>query len=155
MWQTALCCVSYTQNQRPCQHRDRITAVLCYFHSMVNYSIILWGASRYSERLFILQKKIIRILTDSNTTEHCKPLFKHLHVLTIPSLYIYNCLVFIREHASDVTLRSDIHSHYTRRAHDVQIPYHRLCKTQQSVEYQAIRFYNKLNYSLRQEPLKV
>jgi hypothetical protein len=55
-----------------------------YFHSIMEYGIIFWGDSTGSKRIFQLQKKI-RIVTGSKSRTHCKPLFKSLEILTLPS----------------------------------------------------------------------
>jgi hypothetical protein len=38
----------------------------CYVHSVMNYGIIFWGNSPHSIHIFRLQKKIIRIITNSS-----------------------------------------------------------------------------------------
>ena len=40
-----------------------------YANSIISYSIIFWGASTHSIKLFRLQKKILRIMTKSKKTE--------------------------------------------------------------------------------------
>ena len=115
------------------------------FYALLNYSIILWGASPHMRRVFILQKKVVRILTDSCVTDHCRPLFRNLKMLTVPSIYIYNCLIYTKDHLQNLPKRSDVHKYDTRSADTLNIPYHRLSLTQQSIEYQGIKLFNKLN----------
>jgi hypothetical protein len=35
-----------------------------YFHSLINYGVTFWGNSSYSNRIFKLQKRIIRSVMD-------------------------------------------------------------------------------------------
>ena len=43
-----------------------------YFHSILNYCIIFWGNSTESKKVFLAQKRIIRIMTGSKTRASCK-----------------------------------------------------------------------------------
>ena len=58
-----------------------------YFHSVINYGIIFWGNSSKSNKIFLAQKKIARIMTGSRPKSSCKPLFQSLGILTITSQY--------------------------------------------------------------------
>jgi hypothetical protein len=40
-----------------------------HVQSIVSYGIILWGASAHAKKVFILQKKIIRIVTNTKPRE--------------------------------------------------------------------------------------
>ena len=63
----------------------------------LNYCISLWGYSLTSKsmnRLFVLQKNCIRIVTGKTAKEngmfkHTKPMFQSLNVLTVFNLYVY------------------------------------------------------------------
>jgi hypothetical protein len=68
------------------------TAVTLYyssFQNLVQYSVALWGSSSSARRIFVTQKKAIRILAEVDGRAHCRPLFIKLGILTLPSLYIY------------------------------------------------------------------
>jgi hypothetical protein len=80
-------------------------ALLVYFsyiQSRLQYAIILWGHSRETKRLFILQKRALRYMAraSANPTaefyikDSCKPLFKRFKIMTIPCLYIYNTILY-------------------------------------------------------------
>ena len=61
----------------------------------LNYCNLIWGAAHYSiiEPLFKLQKKAIRIITNSYYLEHTTPLFKDYKLLTVHQVYILNCIL--------------------------------------------------------------
>jgi len=48
-----------------------------YFHSIMSYGIIFWGKSHSRINIFKIQKRIIRIMTNSNKRDTCRPLFKN------------------------------------------------------------------------------
>jgi hypothetical protein len=54
-----------------------------YFHSILNYGLIFWGNSSYSNGIFKLQKRIIRIIMGAGTRDSCRELFKILKVLPL------------------------------------------------------------------------
>jgi hypothetical protein len=68
------------------------TVYCAYFCSIMEYGIIFCGNSTESKRVFQLQKKIIRIIGRSETRTSCKPLFKWLDILTLPSQYILSSM---------------------------------------------------------------
>jgi hypothetical protein len=53
-------------------------AYFSYFNSIMSYGIIFWGNSHHSINTFKIQKRIIRIMTNSNRRDTCHPLFKQL-----------------------------------------------------------------------------
>jgi hypothetical protein len=60
-----------------------------YFHSVMTYGINFWGNSSYCSNIFKIQKRIIRIITNSQSRVSCRDLFKKLKILPLPSQYIY------------------------------------------------------------------
>jgi hypothetical protein len=54
------------------------TLFYAYIHSILSYGIILWGRSSNANKLFILQKKIFRIITNSRVRKSCKEAFKNM-----------------------------------------------------------------------------
>ena len=57
-------------------------------HSYLSYGILVWGkaAAIYTNRLRLLQKKAIRIITNSDYMAHTKPLFKQLNILSFDDM---------------------------------------------------------------------
>ena len=49
-----------------------------YFHSIISYGIIFWSNSLPSKFLFRIQKRTIRVITNSGIRESCRELFKKL-----------------------------------------------------------------------------
>ena len=95
-------------------------------YSYLNYCNLIWGAAEYGtiEPLFKLQKKAIRIITNSYYLEHTLPLFKNHKLLNVYQVYVLNCILFIYkcmkcnlflEFKRKIKVNSDIHDHHTRR----------------------------------------
>jgi hypothetical protein len=70
---------------------------------------MFWGNSSLSRKVFQLQKKIIRIMTGSAFRASCKPLFKTLEILTMPSQYILSLMNFLANYLEHFTFQSSIH----------------------------------------------
>jgi len=65
-----------------------------YFHSIMLYGIIFWGTSPYSNNILQIEKRILRIITNSSKYESCRQLHKEQQILTTYGQYIYSLLMF-------------------------------------------------------------
>jgi hypothetical protein len=66
-----------------------------HFLSALSYGIIFWGNSIHSKYIFKIQKRTIRVITDSGIRDCCWELFKKLQILPLYSQYIYSLLMFV------------------------------------------------------------
>jgi hypothetical protein len=89
-----------------------------YAQSQILYSIIIWGGSKNMEEVFVAQKRVIRAMAGkrywrSNAAlDSCKPLFKKFGILTVYSLYILECLKYLKKHPEKfITLNETSHTH--------------------------------------------
>ena len=85
------------------------TAYFAYFHSILKYGLLLWGNGPYIDRIFKLQKKIIRIITKSSPKECCKE-----NIMTLISGNVLDLFLHAKDNIYITPTRSDIHSHDTR-----------------------------------------
>jgi hypothetical protein len=74
-----------------------VAAYYAFVYSRLSYGILLWGNSTTVDELFILQKKCVRILSNIDNTESCKPFFKKHGILTLISIYIFEACKFVRK----------------------------------------------------------
>ena len=65
----------------------------------LTYCISIWGTSTkfHLKPLFILQKKLIRIMSFKNRIEHSAPLFKSLFILPLNLMTIYMTCTYVFE----------------------------------------------------------
>ena len=66
-----------------------------YFHSVIKYGIIFLGISSDSGKIFILHKKIIRIMAVGQPRTSCGRLFKQLEILPVQCQYVLLLMNFI------------------------------------------------------------
>jgi hypothetical protein len=115
-----------------------------YFHSIMEYGIMFWGSSGESKKIFLQQKKIIRIMSGSSSRTSCKPLFQKLKILTLTSQYILSLMRLLTSNLDKFTFSSSIHNFNTRQRLKLYKPAAHL-KLYQGIPYYAcIRTYNKL-----------
>ena len=115
-----------------------------YFHSIMSYGITFWGNSYSRINIFRIQKRIIRIMTKSNKCDTCRPLFKKLGILPLPSQYIFSLLLFVVTNKNLFLLNSQIHSIYTRYSENLHLPQTGLTMVQKGVAYSGCKIYNHL-----------
>jgi hypothetical protein len=59
------------------------------FHSMLTYGTVFWGTSPSTDKLFKLQKRVIRIITGQGVRTSCRDLVKDMEILKLKSQYIF------------------------------------------------------------------
>ncbi|KAK9694736.1 hypothetical protein QE152_g33317 [Popillia japonica] len=76
--------------------------------------------------------------------DECRESFIKLKILTLPALFILECLLYIKASANRRRTHSNNHGYETRNRTELLPKFCRLSKTQRNAEYLAIKFYNKL-----------
>jgi len=75
-----------------------------YVHSIISYGIIFWGNSSNSGEIFKIQKRIVRIITNSSKNASCRQLFEELHIVPIQSQYIFSIFLFVAKNKTNFCL---------------------------------------------------
>jgi hypothetical protein len=120
-----------------------------YFHSLITYGIILGGNSSNSSHIFWLQKKAVRIITDSRPRDSCRELFKHLRILPLQSQYILSLLLFIVDNKNLFHANSEVCSINTRQNFHLHDPQANLTLYQKVAYYSGIKIFNNLPPNIR------
>ncbi|PSN58411.1 hypothetical protein C0J52_02798 [Blattella germanica] len=119
-------------------------AYFAFFHSILHYGLLIWGNGANVNRILILQKKALRIITNSPYNAHCRQLFKQCNILTIVNQYIYDCLVFAKMNLNIHGTDSRHHHHSTRYKYLVYTPRARLTKTKTWFNVISFDLFNRL-----------
>jgi hypothetical protein len=80
----------------------------------MTYGIIFWGNSSDSERVFKLQKKIVRLMIDVQSCNPCTDLFKRVEIITLPCGYIFSLINFITNNEEHFQTNTDVQSVNTK-----------------------------------------
>lgn len=82
--------------------------------SPIAYNIIVWGQSSDISRIFILQKRILRLLFNLEYNQSCREIFKENKILTVTSIYLMKLLTYIFVNKNKFTHNGDFHNYPTR-----------------------------------------
>lgn len=115
---------------------DQLIYVISHSHFL--YGILFW---RYStEFVFKRQKRAIKGMQGLNLKENGRT----LQILTVPCIYTFICLVYVKENLDDLSLRKPIHTNSTRNTNNSVL--YRLSKAHNSYLYLRIALFNLLPY---------
>jgi hypothetical protein len=115
-----------------------------YFQSVVKYGIVFWGNSYNLNKVFLLQKRILRIMLGLNYRSSCKFWFKKLDILTVPCLYIFSLAMFVINNPSYFQTNASLHGIDIRQKNKLHKPLYKLPSIQKGIIYTAINVHNKL-----------
>jgi hypothetical protein len=109
-----------------------------------HYSKLFWGNSHYSNIIFRLQKRIIRLIVGIRGRDSCREHFKKLRILPLQSQYILPLLLFVVDNEIYYRMNSEIHSINTRNKSNLHLPISNLSVYQKVPYYSGIRVFNNL-----------
>jgi len=154
-------CAGILLKARQKLHKSSLISLYYSFaYPYLIYCNIVWGNSYPTnlQRIVIMQKKLIRIITCSPFRAHTEPLFfanKILNVkdvnLYMTSVFMYNCVnrnVPELFHCFCVPI-GDSHDHLTRRTDDLRVPFSGLDVRIFSVRVNGPRTWNTLPLDIR------
>jgi len=106
-----------------------------YVYSVMLYGIIFGGNSHRSNSIFKIQKRIIRIITNTGSHDSCHQLFKQLQILSLPSQYIFSLLLFVNKNRGLFQSHSETHDLNTCFNHNLHLPSTNLTLVHKEVLY--------------------
>jgi hypothetical protein len=83
-----------------------------------------WNISK----LFILQKRIIRIITNTGVRESCREAFKNMEIMTLYFQYIFSLILFAVKNKHLFISNNEIHTYKTRNYLNFHLPTINLAK---------------------------
>ena len=113
-----------------------------FIYSYLTYCICIWGGTfpTHLNRLTILQKRIIRIITGSEYLAHTNDLFYNNSLLKLPEIYEYFVLIYMFKNLNTFpTFQTS-----TRTSDNLRIDFHRLSVSRNSIAYNGPTFWNTL-----------
>ena len=134
--------------------------LLLLYNSLIlphlNYGAMLWENN--CDKLFVLQKKALRIITCSRYNCHTNPLFKDLKLLKCPDICKLHAYKFCFKlenkqlpgyfHSGIFTKSSDIHDYFVRDQNKFILPLVRHEFAKSSVQFKISHFFNDIDDKL-------
>ena len=125
-----------------------------------NYCNVIWGHTfkSYLDKVFLLQKRAIRIITKSDFRSSTNPLFTKLKVLPIHDLIKLNTLLFMFKLQNEnfpsipgINFINNhiIHSYSTRQRNDIHLPRNRTTTAIKSFYTVGIKEWNALDTNIK------
>ena len=126
------------------------TIYYSYFNSIMSYGLPFWGNSPHSQRIFRIQKKIIRIMVGCRSRASCRNLFRELEILPLASQYIYSLLLFVVNNINLFLFNSNNSTKTTRQAINLHQPLTNFTVYQKGVYCMGIKVYNNLPLHIKE-----
>jgi hypothetical protein len=98
------------------------TIYFAYFHSLVKYGTVFWYNSTNMKRVFLLQKRILRIMLGLGPRCSCKGMFKNLDILPVPCLYISSLIMLVVNNPHSFQTNATLHCINTRYKNQLHRP---------------------------------
>lgn len=133
-----------------------LNALINVYYSLVYshlcYNVILWGNSTDSNRIFLSQKRIIRKMFDLGKLDSCKPIFREYKIMPFYCIYLYNCLIYVKNNLNTFVTNGSTHSYGTRNNNALRVFKHNTTKLESSFRYVGVKVYNHLPDELKMIP---
>ena len=116
------------------------------FHSLLAYGVIFWGDSINADKIFVLQKRVLRTMLKLYYLEHCKEYFKIHKILPLPCVYILDCVTFVKKNYTDLFEEEKVMYEYNTRYKNKNLilPKTRLKLVDNGPFCKCVQIYNKL-----------
>lgn len=120
----------------------------------LTYAILTWGHSSVRHHIFAQQRKAIRVVAGLKYQDDCREAFINLGALTLPCIYIYECVKYVKKNEGNFAQNCQFHDHCTRRGKELRPQPLRLTRSQTGTNYFGIKFFNKLPTNVRESDEK-
>lgn len=116
-------------------------------HSLLSYAVLSWGHAPATTRLFALQRRAVRVVAGLNYRDDCKLCFKNHRIMTLPGIYIYNCLIYTKKHLN--MYNTAMHGYETRCRNQIVLNFHRVNRSRNAINYYGPKLFNCLPESIK------
>lgn len=121
-----------------------ITVYYALVYPLISYNIIAWGQSSSWDRVFLQQKRIIRLIFNIPYGHTCRNVYKQNNILTVISIYLLKLLTFVHKNKNSFKKQEDYHNYFTRDRKKYEIQKHSHTFFERSPRYAGIQYYNML-----------
>jgi hypothetical protein len=115
-----------------------------FLHSIISYGVIFGGSSSYANKVFIFQKKFIRIITNTRPRDSCREVFKSREIMTLYSQYIHSLVLYTIYNKRPFDANNEIHKYKTRNNNNLHRPIANLSKFNKAAYISGIKVFNHL-----------
>ena len=126
-----------------------INARLDYYYSFIypflTYNVTVWGATYQSliDKIFIQQKRTVRLIADLNYNEHTSKAIRDLKLLKFFDINRYHCAIYMFKNHGSPRFQTS-HSLNTRNNNLLRASFNRLSLCQHSIGFQEPHIWNNV-----------
>lgn len=120
---------------------------LAYSHMANN--IVSWGVSSGISRVLVSQKRLMRLIFNLQPKTSCKDYFKSKNILTVPSIFLWKCVIYVFKNKTNFEEVGQYHSYRTRHGRKLLIPAHKTSTYEKSPAYNFIKIFDALPQNLK------
>jgi hypothetical protein len=120
-----------------------------HVHSIMSYGLIFWGSASCANNVFLLQKRIIRTITNAGPRDSCRNIFRKLQIFTLYSQYIYSLLLFPIKNKQQFATNKEVHEYNTRNLNNLHPSMINLTKFKKGPYIMCIKVFNHLPQSIK------
>jgi hypothetical protein len=113
------------------------------------YGIIFWGASTSASKVFIVQKKCLRIICNIKPRDSCRKLFRDNQIMTFYSLYLYSLILFVANNKYLFDHNNAFHQYNTRTNKNLHLPSIHLMKYAKGPYVNGIKVFNHFPQTIK------
>lgn len=135
---------------RQCSPYILMSLYYACFYSHLRFGIVHWGLSADVNRVFILQKRALRVIHQLPHRQTCRETFREQGILTLPCIYIFEVLLHVFQN-KDKFLRNTVdHEHSTRSRGIPLADRHSTSLYQKSLFFNGCKLYRALPQDIRE-----
>ena len=134
------------------QSLPRETLKIIYYahvHSILSYGIIFWGNSSFAHKVFVMQKRIIRVLANAGPRASCRVIFRNMKIFTLYSQYVYSLILFTINNKHLFPSNSEVLEYNTRHNNNLHPSLCNLTKFKNGPYMMGIKVFNHLPQFLK------
>ena len=94
--------------------------------------------------MFILQKKIIRIITNTKPRNSCREVFKNMEIMMLYSQYISSLILYTVNNKHLFNTNNEIHKYKTRYNNNLHLPIATLSKFNKGAYISGVKVFSHL-----------
>ena len=142
-----------TKAKRALNKNALITLYYSFVYPYFTYCNQVWGCTYDTNLggLFVLQKRVIRVISNINRRQSTRNIFPELGILEFTKVNLYlTCRFMFRWHHGDIPklfhecfqLNSDVHDYFTRQSDHLHVPKVKSNLSQFSIRYRGATVWN-------------
>jgi hypothetical protein len=110
---------------------------------------MFWGGSTNAQKVFLMRKRIIRVMMNRTPRDSCRKMFKTMKIMTFYSQYICALLLFMINNTNLFMTNNELHEYKTKIHNTLHLPMVNLVKFDKGAYITSIKVFHHLPQSIK------